>query len=215
MKLTKLKTLSLSDSKSTDPNFLSKLTNLSHLDLRRFPINDASLSHLTDLTYLSLPRTAPITNEGLRNLTKLTVFKFDFDHCSLSDEVFSYFTNLSELDLPNCNLITDNAAKYLSNLQKLSLSKSELTNDFLKELVSLKYLDLFAPKHINDDGLSTLTSLTSLEIEATSMVSAKSLKKLTNLTSLGFFSCPEFVLNDNALSNLTNFHYTSASRVRS
>jgi Leucine-rich repeat (LRR) protein len=47
--LTRLKSLDLSGTKTTDPGYLAKLTRLEELDLSDSPIGDAGLAHLRQL----------------------------------------------------------------------------------------------------------------------------------------------------------------------
>ena len=182
-------------------HYLTTLTNLEHLDLS-YCINQISehgliyLSNLINLKFLKLRSVRNITSLSfLATLINLT--SLDLSYCRyLNNENFSsisYLTNLSCLNLIECDLTDDNLSNLsnLTNLTFLNLSFNMYTKlSFLNSLVNITNLDLGINKDIADEELKSILNLTNLnrlsidhygELNDTGLLILKSIPNVSTL----------------------------------
>ncbi len=142
---------------------IAKLTQLTNLNINgnKLITNDG-ISLLTNLLHLDCLGN-DITEEGVKNLTKLISLKSRF---TITNDFIKNFTSLKDLTLKSGDLVTDVGIKALTQLTDLTLCN----------------------KLITDQGISHLTNLTKLNLDYTSAlwcsVTWLGIRKLENLRNL-------------------------------
>jgi internalin A len=206
----------------SDMSVLSKLTNLTQLDLGQCTsLRDvSSLSKLTNLTQLDLSFCHSLSDvrdlSGLTNLTRLgLVFCWGLRNV----RGLSKLTNLILLNLRECTNLEDvRDLSGLTSLTQLDLSSCDNLRDVsvLSQLTNLTQLDLSSCTNLEDvRDLSGLTNLTRLDlVSCWGLRNVRDLSGLTNLTLLNLSFCKS--LSDvRDLSGLTNLTFLNLGRCES
>jgi hypothetical protein len=120
--------------------------------------------------------------------------KINMRSCDMSfttDNIFSNFTNLKELNLLHClktdsnKTYSDKIFDYLLNLEKFSINYNHvITDQGLEKLVNLKDLYIVNCFHITGCGISNLTSLIKLDLFKIKNLFDYHFKNLINLEEL-------------------------------
>lgn len=145
---------------------------------------------------------------------------FSFSHLPSLDG-FQYFTQLTLLNLTECELVTDlTPLSSLTNLTSLDLYGSKLVSDLtpLSGLTNLISLNLSQCSQVSNlTPLSPLTNLNLLYLSRCSQVEDLTpLSHLNNLTSLNLLQCSQVrdLTPLSHLSNLTSLDLSGCSEVR-
>ena len=186
-KLTNLTYLNLGDNKITDVSPLSKLTNLTNLRLGSNHITNISpLSNLSNLTSLNLKYNKITDIKPLRSLTNLTylnLYKNQIEDIS----PLSGLTNLIELYLEKNKINDIQSLSNLTILTHLYLDDNRIEDiSSLSKLTNLIYLSLSRNRIEYISPLSGLTNLTDLSLGSNHITDVSPLSGLTNLTALYF-----------------------------
>jgi internalin A len=185
-----------------------------NLDLSYSQVNNIEvLSKLTNLTQLNLSLSSEVNDiEVLSKLTNLTQLNLDLNDSEVNNiEVLSKLTNLAQLnlDLGSGKVNDIKVLSKLTNLTQLNLSLREVNNiEMLSKLTNLTQLNLSLSSEVNDiEVLSKLTNLTQLTLNlgSSKVNDIEVLSKLTNLTQLNLNLGSSREVNDiEVLSKLTN-----------
>ena len=131
------------------------------------PLEDISLHHLTQLTYLKM---------GTRSEERSNYFNQDF---------LLSMQKLSTLVLCNITSITDEVVQQLTTLKIISIEKcQQITECSISHLTNLTCLEIFRNKSIKSEPLTQLTKLITLSVREASL----SPEFITTLPQLQFLS---------------------------
>lgn len=184
---------------------LQRWTHLTSLNVRGNPsiVTEADLMRLTNLTKLKGCDKA-VTGRAVRALPLLKTLQLRFSDCpTVTDDVLSTLTGLTELYLPGNRYITDVGLRSLTCLRKLCLKYNEnITDDALSTLHNLRSLSLEQNDHITDASLRVLTGLTKLDLNENARITDDALSCLTGLTWLCLYRNKN-TITDHSLSRLT------------
>ena len=190
-----VKRLNLALNQITDITPLSRLTNLTELDLWGNEIVDLSpLSNLTSLTELILVGGRFEDISPLRNLTSLTTLILGSSHFNGDISILRDLTNLSYLALGDIwQEQTDfSTLEALVDLERLHLGGArELVNiSFLENLTRLTELSISGANISDFAPLGNLVSLTSLDLQSNQIsdISSLQLHNFPSLTVLRLFN---------------------------
>ena len=201
---------------------LSTLTKLEYLDLsyNSTKISDAGVLFLTNLVNLN---TLNLQVCQIRSLSFsesfINITSLNLTYCNkLSNHGFSSIlclNKLTDLELCNCELLTDEGLCHLSKmfeLKSINFSSCKITSlSFLTTLVNLKSLDLNNCTELTNQGFSSishLTNLTNLNLSnSNNNINLFYLSNLKNLTKLNLYSssCSQLSFLNN-LVNITNLN---------
>lgn len=195
-KLTSNVKLSLHDMDQHKTQILSLLTDLKFLELDTV-INIGNISHLTNLTFLSLYNCKSKNLEFITTLTNLTELSINTFREFIPKNInFSNLTNLEILELYDCELRDSDLESliYLNKLQILDISENYLRNPskYFKNLTNLKSIDLSFNKNSFDFDKTNNININNKMFE--------DLTKLTNLTELNLNEI--HTIDDSGLSYL-------------
>ncbi|MBD2500355.1 leucine-rich repeat domain-containing protein [Anabaena azotica] len=189
--------------KLCNSNPLSKLNNLTQLNLSNTQVSDISvLSDLTNLTQLNLSNTQVSDISVLSDLTNLT--QLDISYTQVSNiSVLSDLTNLAQLDIPFTQVSDISVLSDLTNLTQLDISFTRVSDiSVLADLTNLTVLSLSLKQVRDISVLADLTNLTVLSLSFTPVSDISVLAHLTNLKVLSLFLTP--VSDISVLAHLTN-----------
>ena len=198
-----LSNLELTDS---DIKELSKMTNLTYLNLEDNQISDISvLSGLTNLTYLYLDYNQISNISALSGLKNLTYLRLDGNQIS-DISALSELTGLTGLVLSGNQISDISALSGLMRLENLQLGENQIRDiSVLSGLTNLDDLWLNDNQISDISALSELTNITYLHLYRNQISDISALSGLMNLTSLSLY---ENQISDiSALSGLTNLTY--------
>ncbi|AYV80560.1 MAG: hypothetical protein Harvfovirus3_5 [Harvfovirus sp.] len=169
----------------------SSLTNLESLFVLGGKYINKSLIHLINLTTLSVSNSASndLTLGSLTNLKQLS-FSHYYDKTqnitSQINNILTKLTNLTLLNIPNNQDITDDAIINLTRLNILDVSRTkQITNRSIEKLLNLAHLDLERTERVTDEAISKLTKLTFLNVKQNNKITIDSIKNLSRLNWLG------------------------------
>ena len=157
------------------------MTNIISLDLcydNLFTDSDienlTNLIHLNLLNLLNLLCNKKITDNGLKNLIKLS--SLHVGDSNATSECIKHKTNLTHFNLGN-QIMKDDELDKLTNLVKLNISwNRHITDDGIKNLTKLTYFDARIAR-ITYDGLENLTNLVTIDIYPLENITRKIEKK--------------------------------------
>jgi hypothetical protein len=129
-------------------------------------IGEETLSRLTNLTHLEMDVNEKLGDGSFfHSLTKLDILKLDLIHPTFDYTNLLCLTQLHELTLCSCHL-PDGVLSGFYCLQSLSLEYNRtITDSHITTLVSLTSLSLYNCTHIHGSCFSRIQSLTRLKLE--------------------------------------------------
>lgn len=208
-KLVNVTHLELEDGQITDLSPLKNMPNLKEIVLRGNNITNISpLENMTQLTYLdlSLNQVSDITPlKNLKNLTTLSLYLNKVSNISALKDL----TNLKELRLNENGEIKDiSALGNLKNLEFLNLDDNQVSNlDPLKNLTDLETLYLNSNKVSDISSLKNIHSLKNLWLGDNQITNISSIESLTGLTYINLSGNKVDSIEPlSKLSNLTGVH---------
>lgn len=142
MNLTNLASLILSKNTHISNYGLRNLSCLTHLNIScNDHITNDGITHLTNLEFLNCSgaykSTSPITDEGIKNLTKLSTLLCVFGN--ITNEGIQNLLHLTSLDILSCNMkVTPDAIMKLTNLRRLGCPCTFLTPWQVQQMRNLK-----------------------------------------------------------------------------
>ena len=146
----------------------------------------------------------------LKYIDKSYFVSLDASEQDITDKSLKYLTSLTQLDTNE--YVTDNSVILLTNLTCLNLQNCEnITDKSIKELTYLKYLNIAQNGHIDvtDESISRLTNLVYLNIGhnySYDNITDKSIRKLNKLKYL-IATRNEMNITDSSVKNLTELIY--------
>lgn len=193
---------------TTDTGYLSfaQLTQIRHLDLSSYDIDDRGLSlacqTMTQLQYLDVSNCKQITDTGLLGLSSVTQLRhLDITNCKQITDAglvsLSRLIHLRHLSLRKCQKITDMTLSVMvrtaTRLQHLDLEECNITDTGLSsfsQLIQLKHLKLLDCRQVTDTGLSYLSTLNKLKHLALSScrITCMGLAYLSTVTQLRYLN---------------------------
>jgi hypothetical protein len=147
---------------------------------------------LPNIKYIDIRRRTRLTDDDFQLCNNIQKINMKFCDMSLTtDNIFSHFENLKELNLLHClktdsNMTySDKIFDYLSNLEKFSINYNHvITDQGLEKLVNIKDLSIVACFNITGCGLCNLTSLIKLDLFKIKNLFDYHFKNLINLEEL-------------------------------
>ncbi|WP_026968926.1 leucine-rich repeat domain-containing protein [Algoriphagus terrigena] len=194
-----LKVVDISNTAITDLGPISNVTFLESLNLTNTPTSDIQFIKYSDrLKHLDISNTRIEDISQLLNLKSLVSLKAE-NTPIMSFAVLNEFKNLTQLDLRGSGFNNLENIKELGNLESLNLSGNYMINfSALGGLDSLKTLNI---SESNLQDLSPLKELTNLEVVDISGTQVEDITALESLPSLKKVSADETKLTPQAADN--------------
>lgn len=127
--LESVRNLDISSTSITD-NGLKYLSNVTTLCAQYCFSLRESFGQLVNIRSLDLCCCINITDNGMKNIGELKyITKLDISYTQISDVGLSYLTNIIDLNISYCNLITNDGLSYLENIKKLNILYCTLIED--------------------------------------------------------------------------------------
>lgn len=146
-------------------NGIEHLVNLECLDISNSYITDYGLRNMHKMCRLIISDDADensgmlITNNGLKQMTQLRVFKIAYSNevqvNTITDDCINCLTQLEELEILG-GKTTDNGIKNLNSLKKLKIVGTKITDEGIKNKINLIELEICYNNMITDIGLKNL-----------------------------------------------------------
>lgn len=147
--LPKLRTLKAEHTFYEGETFAGKINKVPYLD-----VSNIDMLYYDDLSQM--------TSDEIRRFTNLEYLWLCDNEINVTDETLLSLTNLTDLDLTNNTIITDNAVSKLINLTCLNIYGSNITNVGISSLHRLKALHIDKERTISSVDIQNLTNLQQL-----------------------------------------------------
>lgn len=175
---------------------------------RRTKLTEADFVNLRAIGHLTLASNPHISDNAFSYLTDMRLLQIRF--CDqITDIAFAPLTNLRVLDIANCDGITNTAFEHFTNIRQLSLKLcNQITSAAFNHLPNLVVLHLFSCDQITDEAFANLIKLRKLSI-ASMPITDEAFVNLQNIVKLVIMDCPQ--VTDNAFSRLKHLQRLSVT----